>query len=147
MDMRYVTVIVGVVTKKLDGKLHVLMCQRDEPECPEAHLKWELPGGKVDVGETAVEAVQREIAEETGVISRPIKLLQYVQNNLWEYASYKQMVLVFSYLCEYVRGEIEVNDHHVKQTKWYLPEEALKLDLLPGVKEILMEVTDERKRK
>ena len=28
---------------------------------------WELPGGRVDVGETAVEAAVRETAEETGV--------------------------------------------------------------------------------
>src|SRR5690349_25117701 len=29
--------------------------------------KWELPGGRVDVGETAVEAAIRETAEEAGV--------------------------------------------------------------------------------
>jgi 8-oxo-dGTP diphosphatase len=28
---------------------------------------WELPGGKVDVGESAVEAAVREVGEETGV--------------------------------------------------------------------------------
>jgi 8-oxo-dGTP diphosphatase len=28
---------------------------------------WELPGGKVDVGESAAEAAVREVAEETGV--------------------------------------------------------------------------------
>ena len=28
---------------------------------------WELPGGRVDVGETAVEAAVRETAEEAGV--------------------------------------------------------------------------------
>lgn len=30
-------------------------------------LNWELPGGKVELGESALDAVVREVAEETGV--------------------------------------------------------------------------------
>ena len=31
---------------------------------------WELPGGRVDVGETAVESAVREVAEESGLLVR-----------------------------------------------------------------------------
>src|SRR3954452_5561465 len=31
---------------------------------------WELPGGRVEIGESAVVAAQREVAEESGVRSR-----------------------------------------------------------------------------
>jgi len=46
-----------------DGK--VLIGQR-RPEQPMA-LKWEFPGGKIEPGETAQEALARELHEELGI--------------------------------------------------------------------------------
>ncbi len=36
--------------------------------------KWDLPGGKVDRGETLKEAVAREVQEETGISINPGEL-------------------------------------------------------------------------
>jgi len=42
-------------------------------------LSWEIPGGKVDDGETPEEAATRECLEETGIKSRNLKpLLEYL---------------------------------------------------------------------
>jgi 8-oxo-dGTP diphosphatase len=48
----------------LNGR--VLACERAEP--PEMAGRWEFPGGKVEPGESDVEALVRECVEELGVL-------------------------------------------------------------------------------
>ena len=58
-------VVGAAIVDDLDRPRTLLAARRTEP----AHLAggWELPGGKVEAGEDAVEALHREIAEELGV--------------------------------------------------------------------------------
>ena len=46
----------------------VLICQRRADQ-PMAH-KWEFPGGKMEAGETAEQALRRELDEELGIRAR-----------------------------------------------------------------------------
>jgi 8-oxo-dGTP diphosphatase len=55
------TVVAALITR--DSKL--LVCQRKRGDSNE--LKWEFPGGKVEEGESAEEALARELREELGV--------------------------------------------------------------------------------
>jgi 8-oxo-dGTP diphosphatase len=63
-----VDVVAAAIVDDLDAPTRLLAARRTEP--PALAGGWELPGGKVDPGETAVEALHREIREELGVSVR-----------------------------------------------------------------------------
>jgi ADP-ribose pyrophosphatase YjhB (NUDIX family) len=54
---------VGVGAVVLSGERVLLVRRGGQP----ARGKWSLPGGQVELGETTVEAVERELAEECGL--------------------------------------------------------------------------------
>ncbi len=44
---------------------------------------WAVPGGSVEVGETAAQAAQRELKEEAGLDGKPVRLLGVFDSYLW----------------------------------------------------------------
>lgn len=56
---------IPVVTGLLIKNDKVLMCQRREDKLYPLH--WEFPGGKVEAGETLLQALQRELMEELAI--------------------------------------------------------------------------------
>lgn len=65
--------VVAAAILSADGK-QVLAARRTSP--PEASGRWELPGGKVEEGETPEAALVREIGEELGCL---IEVLDWMQ--------------------------------------------------------------------
>lgn len=67
-------------------KVILLRNERDE---------WELPGGKLELGEDPIECVSREVDEELALSVRPDRLL-----DLWQYPIGDGVdVLIATYLC------------------------------------------------
>ena len=74
--MALVNVAVGIL---IDGAGRVLVTRR----APDAHQGglWEFPGGKVEAGETLLEALTRELREELGVSVEAAEALMVLEHD------------------------------------------------------------------
>lgn len=72
--MRQLIACVGALVYDDAGRL--LLIQRGRPPAVDS---WSLPGGRLEVGETPHQAVVREVAEETGLVVVPERLVGRVE--------------------------------------------------------------------
>jgi len=93
-----VTVVSACIMRP--GGHEILLSMRRAPGVPGLHEKWELPGGKIEFGETPEQAIVREIQEELGITVKPTRLLPYLHTNVWEYEHAVQHVVLSCYECD-----------------------------------------------
>ncbi|HPV23190.1 MAG TPA: NUDIX domain-containing protein, partial [Casimicrobium sp.] len=72
-DSRSLTrVAVAIIERVVDGEYQVLFAQRPVGKAYAGY--WEFPGGKIESGESVIEALIREIDEELGIQVRSATL-------------------------------------------------------------------------
>ena len=75
-------VVAALILREGANGIEVLVCQR-KPDQPMS-LKWEFPGGKIEPGERAEDALARELDEELGisaVIGRRVARVRHKYRN------------------------------------------------------------------
>jgi 8-oxo-dGTP pyrophosphatase MutT (NUDIX family) len=102
----------GVVVR--DGQVAVIVPTRRAPDGSRAVA---LPKGHIDPGETALQAAEREVLEETGIVAEPLRELG--EARYW-YRRDGQTIpkSVAFFLFAYVRGNIEDHDDEVEEVRW-----------------------------
>jgi nucleoside triphosphatase len=91
--------------------------------------KFTVPGGHIELGERAEDAIKREVKEETGLDVEPVKLL-LVQQAIYPENYYKHEHFIFmDYLCQAQSSEVKLDGRELQEYVWVRPEKALELDL------------------
>ena len=112
-----------------DDQGRLLLLQRSKPYIGENSLKWDLPGGRADIGEKLEDALRRELLEETGLTLQSLEAIFDVQDLL---AHPELHVVRVTYLAK-ATGEIALSHEH-NDFGWFqkdeLPVEAITSYLL-----------------
>lgn len=90
---------------------------------------WELPGGRMEFGETAEETLIREMKEETGLTVKPIKVL-----DTWNSVRGDHQITGIIYYCQAEEYEVKLSSEH-DDYKWVAADASSIENMFPWFKE------------
>jgi len=112
----------------IEHENRILLLHRQETKS-QGNL-WGIPGGKLDKGETPLQAVLREIKEETGydfskqaVESLGAVYIEYNDKDHFVYHMFRAKLIGDP-------GAVKINFHEHKGYTWVTPRDGLKLELI-----------------
>jgi ADP-ribose pyrophosphatase YjhB (NUDIX family) len=115
-----------------DGK--VLIVRRARPPASGVYT---LPGGGVEIGETLVEAVTREVREETALTIKPVALAGYREVIARDSdGRIERHFVILPFAARWVAGEPVLN-HELSDAMWTNPSEIAGLNTTAGLAEII----------
>ena len=136
------TVVAAIIVRNS----RLLICQRRRDKV--FPLKWEFPGGKVEVGESLTDALTREIFEELGVrveIGREVYRTQY---RYAELSTPVELVFYFAKIADEIGGvsadkqsgaELAASNANgeFEQVLWVIPAELSVYEFLAANAELI----------
>ncbi len=125
--------MVGVGAVLFDAG-RVLLVERGRPP---QQGKWSLPGGALEVGERLVDALRRELREETGLEVRVLEVVEVFERILRdEQGRPEYHYVLIDYLCEKTGGELRAGDD-VRRAEWVERERLGEYDITEGTPAVI----------
>lgn len=84
-------------------------------------LKWEFPGGKIDLGESPEECLRREIAEEMNIL---VAIGNSLPPSTHNYPAFS--ITLYPFVCSIESGQIALTEHSA--ITWLMPEQLREID-------------------
>jgi ADP-ribose pyrophosphatase YjhB (NUDIX family) len=98
---------------------------------------WTLPGGVVEAGETLVEALVREIMEETGMAIEPVALAGHREVLARDDSGrLSRHFVILCFASRWIGGEPLLNEE-LSDARWLLPDELGGLNTTEGLSDII----------
>jgi 8-oxo-dGTP diphosphatase len=124
--------VIEVVCGVIVDKNKVLCVQRSETMS--LPLKWEFPGGKIELGETAEVCLIRELDEELEI---RVSIVEKLSNSYFDYGNFE--IILIPYICKFLGDKIILKEH--KAYLWLPVNKLSSLDWahadIPIVNEII----------
>ncbi len=132
--MKKITVSGAVIlrTNPETGKNEIFATQRGYGELKDG---WEIPGGKLEEGESPEECIVREIQEELDTRVRAEKLLGLVE---YDYPAFH--LTMYCILCTVLSGQLKLLEH--ESARWLTKENLYSVDWLPADRLILKKIEE-----
>ncbi|MBC7807128.1 MAG: NUDIX hydrolase [Akkermansiaceae bacterium] len=122
---RHIVAVAGLVAHPTNGTVLLLRSPRRD---------WEFPGGQVEEGESLIEALHREIREETGVSVS-------VSSLVGVYSNTRSKIVMFGFLCEWTGGEPTTSPESL-EVEWVSRDEARRRVTRPPLRDRLRDMLD-----
>ncbi|WP_353952944.1 (deoxy)nucleoside triphosphate pyrophosphohydrolase [Knoellia sp. S7-12] len=122
-----VEVVAAAIVDDLEQPTRLLAARRTEPRSLAGG--WELPGGKLDPGESSVEALHRELVEELGVDVVLGDLVEGpMERGRWPLGTAYAMTV---FLAVVIRGDPKPLEDH-DQLRWLTTADLYAVEWLPA---------------
>ena len=103
-------------------------------------LRWQLPKGIVDPGESPDVTAVREVREEAGIETDLISLIETIEY-WYRSTKYGKPVrfhkFVHFYLLSYRSGDVTDHDHEVEEARWVSLDDAIKMLAFKSEREVV----------
>ena len=130
--MKQITVSGAIILRENNGIKEIFATQRGYGDWKGW---WEIPGGKLESGETPEQCIVREIREELATEVKAEKILGVVD---YDYPTFH--LTMHCILCSIVSGDLKLLEHEAAQ--WVTKETLRYVDWLPADRLILDKIDE-----
>ena len=114
----------GVAFRRIGSELQIVIVSA------KPSLRWQLPKGIVDLGETPEFTAVREVREEAGIETELLRLIETIEY-WYQRVQYGKRIryhkFVHFYLLQYQSGDVANHDHEIEESRWVSFEEAVEM--------------------
>jgi ADP-ribose pyrophosphatase YjhB (NUDIX family) len=114
------------IFREIEGRSKFLVVRRANPPAKDL---WTLPGGRLEFGETLLEAVTREIIEETTLEIDIVGLAGYREMIMHEH---QRHFVILSFAARWRSGEVVLNDE-LNDFRWIEPADLAGFETTEGL--------------